>query len=33
MMVLGEEEGVECEVFVDWMRLSICWNINILDVF
>ena len=33
VMMLGGGEGVECEVCVDWMRLSICRNINILDVF
>ena len=32
-MVLNGEEGLECEVHVDGIGLSMSWNLNILNVF
>ena len=33
VMVLGEEEGLECEVCVDGIRLEHVWELNTWDGF
>ena len=33
ILVQNGEEGLECEVFVDGMRLSVCQNLNTWGVF